>query len=134
MPFYKILEMEAKKSSSGPAMAKSVAGELMKAGVVTYQDGEGPTPHFHPNEEQYMLMIEGKLNMILGDEEQIIEKGDMVHIPRNTRHGVVAVGGPAVFFAVKSPCGDGNLDQDYNRAGDADEVMGRLKRGRAGGA
>ncbi|MDP6277337.1 MAG: CopD family protein, partial [Nitrospinota bacterium] len=85
-------------------------------------------------EEQYMLMLEGELNMILGDEERIIGKGDMVHIPRNTRHGVVAVVGPAVFFAVKSPCGDGNLDQDYNRAEDADEVIGRLKRGWAEGA
>ena len=134
MPFYKISEMEARKSSSGPAMAKTVPGELMKAGVVTYQEGEGPTPHFHPNEEQYMLMLEGELNMILGDEERTIGKGDMVHIPRNTRHGVVAVVGPAVFFAVKSPCGDGNLDQDYNRAEDADEVIGRLKRGWAEGA
>jgi quercetin dioxygenase-like cupin family protein len=85
MPFYKISEMETKYSSSGPATAKTVAGELMKAGVVTYQDGEGPTPHFHPNEEQYMLMIEGELNMILGEEQRIIEKGDMIHIPRNTR-------------------------------------------------
>jgi quercetin dioxygenase-like cupin family protein len=127
MPFYKISEMEAKRSSSGPAMAKSVPGELMKSGVVTYQVGEGPTPHFHPNEEQFMLMLEGRLNMVLGDEERIIGPGDLVHIPRNTRHGVVAVGGEAVFFAVKSPCGDGNLDQDYNRAADADEVMERLK-------
>ena len=129
MPFYKISEMETVKSSSGPATAKTVAGELMKAGVVTYQDGEGPPPHFHPNEEQYMLMLEGELNMILGEEQRIIAKGDMIHIPRNTRHGVVAVGGPAVFFAVKSPCGNGNLDQDYNRANDADEVLGRLKKG-----
>jgi len=129
MPFYKISEMESKPSTSGPAMAKSVAGELMKAGVVTYQDGEGPTPHFHPNEEQFMLMIEGRMSMILGEEQRTIEAGDLIHIPRNTRHGVVAHGGPAMFFAVKSPCGDGTLDQDYNRAADADEVLKRLSRG-----
>ncbi len=127
MPFYKISEMEAKRSRSGPAMAKSVPGELMKSGIVTYQAGEGPTPHFHPNEEQFMLMLEGRMNMVLGDEAQIIEAGDLIHIPRGTRHGVIAVGGEAVFFAVKSPCGDGTLDQDYNRAADAEEVMERLK-------
>ena len=129
MPFYKISEMESKPSSAGPAMAKSVAGELMKAGIVTYQDGEGPPPHFHPNEEQFLLVVEGRMNMILANEQRFIVPGDLVHIPRNTRHGVVAQGGPAIFFAVKSPCGDGTLDQDYNRASDADEVFERLSQG-----
>ena len=126
MPFYNISEMEAKRSKVGPGVGKSVAGELMKVGIVTYQEGEGPPPHFHPNEEQYMLMLEGKLKMVLGDEERIIERGVLVHIPRNTRHGVCAVGGPAVFFAVKSPVGTGELSADYNIAKDAAEVWNRL--------
>ena len=103
-------------------MAKSVAGELMKAGVVTYQDGEGPTPHFHPNEEQFILMLEGKFNMILGDETRVVEASDLIHIPRNTNHRSRAVDGPAVFFAVKSPCGNGELDQDYNLVEGAEEA------------
>ncbi|MFC1491602.1 cupin domain-containing protein [Nitrospinota bacterium] len=127
MPFYKISEMESKKSSAGPATAKTVPGELMKAAVVTYQEGEGPLPHFHPNEEQYMIMLEGEMNMILGEEQRIIGRGDLIHVPRNTRHGVIAVGGEAVFFAVKSPCGSGDMSQDYNKADDAEEVMERLK-------
>ena len=69
MPFYKIDEMETKYSEVGPATAKTVAGELMKAGLVTYKTGEGPPPHFHPNEEQFMLVISGKMNMILGEED-----------------------------------------------------------------
>ncbi len=127
MPFYKLSEMEAQKSSVGPAMGKTVAGELMKSGVVTYQDGEGPPPHFHPNEEQFMLMLEGKMRMVLGDEERTIERGDLIHIPRNTRHGVRALG-EAVFFAVKSPCGNGDLSQDYNKAENADELMAKLNK------
>ena len=126
MPFYEIDKMVATKSTSGPAMGKAVAGELMKAGVVTYQDGEGPTPHFHPNEEQFMLMLGGKFNMILGEETRVVEKGDLVHIPRNTRHGIHVLGGPAVFFHVKSPVGDGHMEGDYNKAEDADEVKERL--------
>ena len=50
----------------------------------------------------------------------------LVHIPRNTRHGVCALGGPAVFFAAKSPVGTGDMSQDYNKAKDADEVWKRL--------
>jgi quercetin dioxygenase-like cupin family protein len=126
MPFYKISEMEAKRSKVGPSESKSVAGELIKVGVVTYREGEGPPPHFHPNEEQFMYVLEGKMRMVLGDEEQIIEPGTLVHIPRNVRHGVCAVGGAAVFFAAKSPVGTGDLSQDYNKAKDADEVWKRL--------
>ena len=126
MPFYKIEEMETKYSEVGPATAKTVAGDLMKAGVVTYQTGEGPPPHFHPNEEQFMLVISGKMNMILGEEKKEIMSGDLIHIPRNTRHGVCAIDGPATFFAAKSPVGNGDMSQDYNKALDADQVIEKL--------
>jgi quercetin dioxygenase-like cupin family protein len=121
MPFYKISEMEGKRSKVSPSVGKTVAGDLMKVAIVTYQAGEGPPPHFHPNEEQFMLILEGKLRMVLGDEERIVEPGILIYIPRNVRHGVCVVEGPAVFFAVKSPVGT-----DYNKAIDADEVWKRL--------
>ena len=126
MPFYTISEMRGELTDVGPAVVKSVAGEFMKAGIVTYQDGEGPPPHFHPNEEQYMLILEGKMKMVLGDEERVIDRGTLVHIPRNIRHGICVVKGPAVFFAVKSPVGTGDLNQDYNKAKDAGDVWKRL--------
>ncbi len=126
MPFYRISEMQAKRSTAGPAMGKSIAGELIKVGITTYQEGEGPPPHFHPNEEQFLLVLEGKMKMVLGEEERVVERGDLVHIPRNVRHGVCAIGGPAVFFAAKSPVGTGDMSADYNKAKDADEVWERL--------
>ena len=94
----------------------------MKAGVVTKPEGEGPPLHMHPNEEQFTLILDGKLHYILGDEEKVVERGDMIHIPRNTNHRSRAVGGTAVFFTVKSPAGDGELDQDYNMADGAEEA------------
>ena len=126
MPFYKISEMEAKRSKVSSSEGKTIAGELMKVAIVTYQEGGGPTPHFHPNEEQFMIVLEGKMKMALGDEERIIERGDLIHIPRNIRHGICTVEGPAVFFAAKSPVGTGDMYQDYNKAKDADEVWKRL--------
>ncbi len=127
MPFYRISDMEAVRASVGPATAKTAPGELMKVGVVTYLKGEGATPHFHPNEEQFILVLEGRRFMIVGDEERIVEPGDLVHIPRNTRHGGRTLSDKAVFFAAKSPCGDGDLAQDYNKAPDAEEVIERLE-------
>ena len=127
MPFYNINTMEPKPDVVNPAIKlKSVAGELIKIGVVTYQLGEGPPPHFHPNEEQFILMLEGRMNMLLGEETRVIGPGDLVHIPRNTRHGIKVVEGPAVFFACKSPVGTGELSADYNRAPDAEALTERL--------
>jgi quercetin dioxygenase-like cupin family protein len=128
LPFYKISELEKVEVAMGEAVMQTVAGELMKAGMITYQVGGGPPPHYHPNEEQFILVMEGKMNMILGEETRIVEGGDFIHIPRNVRHGVVIVDGPAVFFQVKSPVGDGTMNQDYNEAADAKEVREQLSK------
>ena len=117
MPFYKTDDQQVEPGTANPKQfAYQVPGEFMKAGIVVKPEGEGPPLHSHPNEEQFTLVLEGKLHYILGDEERIVEPGDLIHIPRNTKHRSRSVGGEAVFFTVKSPCGDGNLDQDYNKA------------------
>ena len=126
MPFYKISEMETIPTAVGNGAVQMTAGELMKAAMVTYRMGDGPPPHFHPNEEQFILMLEGKFNMILGDETRVVEAGDLIHIPRNTRHGIHVLEGPARFFHVKSPVGDGHMEGDYNQAADADGGKARL--------
>jgi len=121
MPFYKISEMSQKISESG-AIQKSVPGELMKAGIVTKPAGVGPPLHEQPNEEQYTLVLDGKLHYILGDEERILEKGDLIHIPRGVAHRSRSVDGPATFFTVKSPAGSGDLNEDHQRAAGAEEA------------
>ena len=73
-------------------------------------------------------MLEGKMNMVLGEETKVIGAGDLVHIPRNTLHGIKVVERPAVFFACKSPVGTGHLSQDYNQAPNAAELEARLER------
>jgi quercetin dioxygenase-like cupin family protein len=73
-----------------------------------------------------MLMLEGRVKMALGDEERVIERGDLVHIPRNTRHGIRVVQGPAVFFTVKSPVAADDASIDYSKAEDAEQVWSRL--------
>ena len=121
MPIYRIADMDKKHSKINPEIFnKSVAGEYMKAGIVTKPEGEGPPLHMHPNEEQFTLILEGKLHYILGDEDRIVEPGDMIHIPRFTNHRSRSVDGPAVFFTVKSPARSGELDQDYNMAEEAE--------------
>ena len=123
MPIYHIAEMKKENPEVNPAMIiQSVVGEFMKAGIVTKPEGEGPPLHHHPNEEQFTLILEGKLHFILGDEELIVERGDLIHIPRFTDHRSRSVDGPATFFTVKSPAGDGDLQQDYNKSDGAEQA------------
>lgn len=118
MPFYVVSEMKGRNPKENPNMfLQEVVGEFMKAGVVTKPEGEGSELHMHPNEEQWTLILDGKLHYILGDEERIVGKGDIVHIPRFVKHRSRSVDGPATFFTVKSPAGDGDLNQDYNPVG-----------------
>lgn len=127
MPIYHIAEMKRVNPDVNPAMImQTVAGEFMKAGIVTKPEGEGPPLHMHPNEEQFTLILEGKLHMILGDEDRIVERGDLIHIPRFTPHRSRAVGGPAVFFTVKYPAGSGDLNQDYHKAPGAEDAERRF--------
>src|SRR5881296_2099386 len=106
MAFYKIAEMQKNRATANPQQfVQSAVGEFMKAGIVTKPDEEGPPLHMHPNEEQFTLVLEGKLHFVLGDEERICERGDLIHIPRFTNHRSRAIGGPAVFFTVKKTAG-----------------------------
>lgn len=123
MPFYEIEGMKESPSKTNPrGTAKSVVGEFMKVGVVTKPEGEGPPLHMHPNEEQFTLILDGRLHYILGEEDKVVERGDLIHIPRRTNHRSRAVGGEATFFTVKFPAGTGELDEDYNVAEGAGEA------------
>ncbi len=127
MPYYRLGDMEKIREDVSPlAEIQKVAGELMKAGLVRYRKGEFSRPHFHPNEEQFVYILEGKRYSILGDEERVVGPGDLLHIPRNTRHAAISLTDYALSFAIKSPAGSGVLGEDYNEAKDADEVEKRL--------
>jgi quercetin dioxygenase-like cupin family protein len=125
--FYKVSEMNVTRPELGNAEMRVIAGEFMKVGLVKYEAGDGPPPHFHPNEEQFILMLGGEMQMQVGEETRLIGAGDLVHVPRNAVHGIHITKGPAEFFTCKSPAGDGDLNQDYNRAADAENVKARLE-------
>ena len=127
MPVYVKEEMKEVKDLYLPTMQKTVVGEFMKVGFVVYQMGEGPDPHVHKNEEQFLLLLRGRLAMILDDDEHLVNPGDLVHIPRDTVHGIRVVEAPAEFFVAKSPTHTGALSSDYSRSDKADEVKERLR-------
>ena len=125
MPFYNI-ENVTQRKGQGSNVNHVVIGELIKGGWVITQEQKDPSPPIHPKEEKYMLILEGKIKMVLGDEMKILESGDLIHIPRNTPHCAMTLSDSAKFFAVKSPSGNGKLDQDFVLAENHEEMLSRM--------
>lgn len=127
MPVYKARDMQATPDIKNPNMKMvQFGGELMKVGIVTYHEGEGPPPHYHPNDEQFVYVLEGRAVHINGDELIPIGPGDLIHIPRNTVHGMRVLEGPYRFFSCKSPAGSGKLSEDYTDVPNVADLQKRL--------
>ena len=128
MPIYRADEMEATPDVVNPnVMMKQFGGDLIKVGIVTYDEGEAPPPHSHPNDEQWIYMLEGRVAHLLGDEVYSVGPGDLVHIPRDVVHGIRLLETPCRFFTCKSPAGSGNLSEDYTAVPNLDELKQKLE-------
>ena len=116
MPFYIVDEMKTITTDELPNVTmRAVAGEFMKAAIMTKNESKGGTLHSHSDEEQWSYIIKGKMHFILGDEERVLDAGDIVHIPRNVNHRSRAVDGPVVYFTVKSPVHAGGMRDNLKR-------------------
>ena len=49
--------------------------------------GDGIPVHKHSNEEEFLLVQKGKVEITLGDTIQIGEPGDLIYVPKETWHG-----------------------------------------------
>ena len=127
MPVYKAADMKPTPDVIRPhIMMNQYGGELIKAGVVTYAQGDAPPPHVHPTDEQWIYLLEGRLATILGDELDIIGPGDLVYIPRGFPHGIRLLGPECRFFTCKSPAGSGALSEDYTPIPNLDDMIRKL--------
>lgn len=73
---------------------------------VTLAPGQGHNFHKHPNQEEIIYMIDGKVEQWIRDKKQIIKNGDVAFIPQDTVHAsfnefekdmkILAILGPAI--------------------------------------
>ena len=128
MPFHIIEDMKKVITDELPnVIMHEAAGEFMKAGVLTKEVSKGGTLHSHPEEEEWSYITKGKMHFVLGDEEQILEPGDFIHIPRNVKHRSRAIGGPVVYFSVKSPVHEGGMRDSLVRTGGKESEQAEQK-------
>ncbi|MEL0107110.1 MAG: cupin domain-containing protein [Rhodospirillaceae bacterium] len=101
MPFFKIDDFSGKTS---PDALESILwkseGEFTHAAVRTKQPGKPGNPHRHDDEEQWTIVLEGKMKFLIGDEEKVCGPGDVAFVPRFADHCSCAVDETAKFFRV----------------------------------
>ena len=127
MPIYKADKMKETPDVKRPHISMiQYGGELIKAGLVTYYQGEAPLPHYHPNDEQWIYLLEGSLAVLMGEEIETASIGDLIYIPRNTIHGIRLLNEKCRFFTCKSPAWTGGLSEDYQPIANLEEITRKL--------
>jgi quercetin dioxygenase-like cupin family protein len=101
MPFIDIAQIQPIEAVPGCRM-RTPYGEHLMLSYLEMDEGAVVPLHSHPHEQGGML-LKGKIELTIGDEQRLCEAGSMFLIPPNTPHKAVAVGGPAVVLDVFSP-------------------------------
>ena len=84
-------------------------GEHLMLSYLEIDDGAEIPLHQHPH-EQGGILLEGRMQLTIGDETRVVEPGALYLIPPGVPHRAVAVGGRAVVLDVFSP-----VREDYAR-------------------
>ncbi|MFO0903355.1 MAG: cupin domain-containing protein [Pirellulales bacterium] len=77
-------------------------GEHLMLSYLEMEAGAEVPLHSHPH-EQGGILLQGKVQLTIGDETRVVEAGSLFIIPPNVPHRAVAVDGPAVVLDVFSP-------------------------------
>ena len=88
-----------------------------------------PPPHIHGNEEEAIYVLEGEVDLLVGDRTVKGTPGSFVLVPRGTVHNVISTGGkPARVLLIFSPAGIQGLFEEVDGQADMDKVMAALGR------
>jgi quercetin dioxygenase-like cupin family protein len=97
---------------------ESVGGENVLFCHVRYEPGATVPPHLHDETEQVMWILEGALEMRVGDERKSLGPGDVVVINRGVEHELESPDG-CVFLEALSP-----VPRDHVADPERDLVLG----------
>ena len=77
-------------------------GEHLMLSFLEMDAGAEVPLHSHPH-EQGGILLEGRLQLTIGEETRVVEPGAMFIIPPHVLHRAVAIDGPAKVLDVFSP-------------------------------
>jgi quercetin dioxygenase-like cupin family protein len=86
--------------------------------------GDGPPPHIHKSEEEAFYVLEGEVNVTIGDRTIRGTAGSFVLIPRGTVPTFPKVGTePAKMLVIISPAGFEQFFTEIDGVTDVDKIM-----------
>jgi putative monooxygenase len=66
-----------------PGTVKSTSGFM---GVLTLEEGESVSEHYHPYSEEFLYLVSGRLTVRLDGQPVLVAAGEGLFIPKNVRH------------------------------------------------
>jgi len=88
-----------------------------------------PPPHKHRTEEEAIYVLEGEVDLLVGDNTVKGTAGSFVLVPRGTVHNVVSTGSEAArVLIIFSPAGVQGLFEEVDGQADMDKVMAAMGR------
>ncbi|MDB5251664.1 MAG: cupin protein [Flaviaesturariibacter sp.] len=68
--------------------ADETCGQLLEMEATYRSRSREPKPHYHPQQEEYFMVMDGQLNVRLNGTVRKLRRGDRLLIPRNTVHSM----------------------------------------------
>ena len=101
MPFINLDDFEPIELAPG-VIARTPYGERLMLSYVEVEEGSVVPTHQHPH-EQAGIVLEGKMEITIGEESRICNPGDMFIVPPETPHSFHPIGGPVKSLDAFSP-------------------------------
>lgn len=54
----------------------------------TFPVGTFVPPHIHPTQDEFIYMLEGRMDFLFDGDEAVAEPGDLVRLPKGIPHGI----------------------------------------------
>ena len=102
MDYFKDVESRREMQLVPGARARTFWGEQMLLSLVEIDANAEVPRHIHPH-EQGGILIEGEMEMGIGDEVKLLRPGDMYIIPGNVEHYAKCGSTPAKALDIFSP-------------------------------
>ena len=101
LPQVELDKIIASKDSSQSWCHRLINTESNSATLISQLPGEGNRLHYHPDWNEWWYIIEGKWQWEIEGKKIIVNKGEVVFIPKGKRHRIEAIGDkPAIRLAV----------------------------------
>ena len=83
-------------------------------------DGDGPPLHIHKSEDESFYVLEGEINLLVGERNIRATAGSLIFVPKGTIHTFSQIGHqPAKFLVTYSPSG---FEKFFDEAVDLGEM------------